>query len=158
MLSLKILMPTLLILLVQYVHGQDNCNLSQIQSSNYMVGSCNGLTFQSSIGTISQIYGSCNGLNFDSPLFGGDISTKTEELHKDISFHVYPNPSYDHINVAIKGISTYNLKLSSLVGNTIWIKENESLISIEELEKGYYILQLFDQTGKLFKSEKIIKI
>ena len=67
---------------------------------------------------------------------------------------IYPNPAQTEINV-ISDIPIF-IKLYDVFGREIKVC-NESKLNILELEKGVYILGVFDINGNQIKIEKIIK-
>lgn len=70
------------------------------------------------------------------------------------SLTIYPNPAQTEINVEAD-ISTF-MKLYDIFGREIKMSI-ESKLSICELDKGLYIVRIFDKNGKQLKTEKLIK-
>lgn len=70
-------------------------------------------------------------------------------------YSIYPNPSVDFIHV--QSPKQVVLKLSDLVGKTIYESEDKHSIDISALAAGLYFLQIAEPSGKILGIEKITK-
>jgi CubicO group peptidase (beta-lactamase class C family) len=68
---------------------------------------------------------------------------KTNTVHKNDneSFNLYPNPANDELHIQIPD-NHFNIKIYNLTGNLILESQNEKNISISDLQKGMYFLEL----------------
>lgn len=137
---------------------QAQCKLSPLPSTSYQVGTCGGKTFQSITGSLLSITGSCGGYEFGTPLTGGDIITGVEETASDIKFAIYPNPTIYGCNVEITGITSYKLKLKTMLGRPCEVITVDSYLDLSYLLPGLYFLEIRDAGNKLIHIEKIIKL
>lgn len=122
-------------------------NTSELTSS-VALHACLG---QSSVsGTIT----SFNGIirqGFQQPL--NDVSTNTNNNHKpDFTVIVYPNPvsTVAHISIVSNEADSYKLKLRTMSGIIVWVREN--VLGPTELRKdllasGLYILEVRNETS-----------
>lgn len=83
---------------------------------------------------------------------------------QDIAYNISisPNPTTGLITVAVdkEELNALNYQLNDLYGRIILdgkIKSNAERISIEHVLNGVYILNIFDETGNILTSEKIVK-
>jgi hypothetical protein len=75
---------------------------------------------------------------------------------------VFPNPTYDILNVTLQNQNIQNLdvEIYDVTGKIVFMKKfcNDSFqINISNLKRGNYILNLIDNSGNLLTSKKIIK-
>jgi hypothetical protein len=78
----------------------------------------------------------------------------------DAGVSLYPNPAKDKISVKAAWPFT-EVKATSLTGIQVIIStefqdEHETIVNLKELNKGIYILELYDR-GKLLHRQKLIK-
>ena len=85
----------------------------------------------------------CDGLDFVSSLH--ELSNSTVNL--------YPNPTVDLINIEVTGQLDYQANLYSLEGKLVHSSNNSSLIKVDGLPTGIYILEIKD----LQKNQKIVE-
>ena len=97
--------------------------------------------------------------NFNTTVFSAaDISSSTDDLNFNHSIQITPNPvSGQTIKVELEDVSADQFKIYSLAGRMIMSSTfRNNQIELENLESGYYILQLFDN-GRLVASDRLIK-
>ena len=68
---------------------------------------------------------------------------------------VYPNPAKDHLTV--KAPFPVVIKLINVVGKTVVERATPGTIDISSYASGLYLLNVFDEYGKLIRSETIVK-
>ncbi len=73
---------------------------------------------------------------------------------------IYPNPAQDKVNINIPniGIGDYSVSIYDVLGNEVKqakIQESNSIINIENLETGIYMLKILNN-GVVVKFEKLI--
>lgn len=79
------------------------------------------------------------------------------EFGKDtkVTVHIFPNPVRDVLHVA--AIMPLQLSLSDVFGRQMKAVTSANSIAVHELPAGIYWLSVFDRSGKLIKTQKIIK-
>jgi len=139
------------------------CRLTPMQGTQYQTGSCNGLIFQSQIGSIIVPSGDCGNLRFTPGLTGYETSTSTSEVFSYKDFKVFPNPFTGRFTVTVpENLSEFNVELRSLVGQIIFTKKEYSggasySYETNTLHPGIYILRIVTDNNEQFQY-KIIKI
>ena len=107
-------------------------------------------------------------ISFSSATDGDEIIYKefhctvsAEEIEKESAFEVFPNPSSDWVQLVFNeanssniGVEIYNLQ-GQLVFNKNLIRTSN--LSIGSLSKGYYILRVINEEGKLLGIQPLIK-
>ncbi len=68
---------------------------------------------------------------------------------------VYPNPAKDH--VWIKSPVPVSATLSGIEGRVLIREDKAGLLSLSGLAPGIYLLQISDRTGRILKTDKIVK-
>lgn len=71
------------------------------------------------------------------------------------TFTIYPNPATTELTIV--GYNPASLKLCNTLGQTVTEAYNTNKLQIAELSKGLYLLQVFDESGALLKTEKVVK-
>ncbi|MBO9700073.1 MAG: T9SS type A sorting domain-containing protein [Sporocytophaga sp.] len=70
---------------------------------------------------------------------------------------VFPNPTSDLLQLPLKGPKT--VVLTDLNGGIVKsFKTNQTVISLNELKSGEYILTVMNDAGQIWASQKIVKI
>lgn len=93
------------------------------------------------------------------------ISTNTSSIKKDNQLvKIFPNPTKNSITVTYPFKNeNHTVIISNLLGETVFSKQTEGLVSekfllnIEELNSGYYLLQIKSNTGSVIAKTKLIK-
>ena len=90
-------------------------------------------------------------------------TTQIKENINNIDFNIYPNPTYNFLNVEIvthSGVARNNkIKIVNTLGQitqTTNIQNQKTILNISALQNGIYFLQVFD-AEKLISTQKIIK-
>lgn len=87
--------------------------------------------------------------------------TAWEDLAKDISVDIYPNPTSDWINIELQASSDIQVKLLDAMGRSVVSKlalvEGANQLNLSGATPGLYFLQLIDQDQQTLKTFKIVK-
>lgn len=88
-----------------------------------------------------------------------DITSAVESELSD-KVKIYPNPAQDKVNINIPniGIGDYSVSIYDVLGNVVKhskIQESNSIINIENIETGIYMLKILNN-GAVVKFEKLI--
>ncbi|GAB1371874.1 hypothetical protein MASR1M45_19360 [Candidatus Kapaibacterium sp.] len=87
---------------------------------------------------------------------GGVVYTDVLENPYKNSFEIYPNPTYDFINIKLSNEKEFSYKIYDLLGNLVDSGSiNESKINVTDLNSGFYTIQLTN--GKNIHYSKFIK-
>ena len=80
----------------------------------------------------------------------------SEERH--IEFNIYPNPATNLLNISAKGGSFDKVELYGVDGKLVLKRtgQNLSLIDLESIDKGTYLLKIFNENN-LLKTKKVVK-
>lgn len=73
----------------------------------------------------------------------------------DDCIRIYPNPATTELTIV--GYNPSGLKLCNTLGQTVADAYNTNKLQIAELQKGLYLLQVFDKKGGLVRVEKVVK-
>jgi hypothetical protein len=74
---------------------------------------------------------------------------------------VYPNPAADQFTITLGQVPAVSLKVSSVMGLTVYngkipVDSPALTISTGNWHNGMYVLQLFDNRGKVVHSELLV--
>jgi len=83
-------------------------------------------------------------------------STGIQELLQNGRFRVYPNPASDA--VFIEGDHSRDAVLTDISGRRILHAGNADKIDIHALQPGFYYLKIYDPSGALIRTVKIVKV
>ena len=68
---------------------------------------------------------------------------------------IYPNPATSYVN--FDAAQMVNVKIATSRGKVVISKDNAKSIDISKLPNGVYIINVYDDTKKLLKTEKLLK-
>ncbi len=86
--------------------------------------------------------------------------------NEDIDLTVYPNPSKENLFVDFSNVTNQEISVSyidvlgKVISENLSIEKNKNTYQLElfnRLDKGFYIVQFYDETSSLIKSQRIIK-
>mgnify|MGYP006098809127 CR=1 FL=1 len=100
-----------------------------------------------------------SGDNIGSTLFLDDLSFSgggvgLSELTDDLNVLLYPNPASNVLNIKLPEKETYSIRINNLLGKTVIQLNNYSglnSISTDLLEKGSYLVSIFNDTRQITK-------
>jgi hypothetical protein len=101
---------------------------------------------------------------FQQPLFIGTGVSNEKELDWEVK--TYPNPVYDHLNIAIRLTKPMdlNLEVYDLTGKKLWIEELRNIsvnydhtLNLIHLKNGIYLLKVTSTDQRLNRIIKILK-
>jgi sugar phosphate isomerase/epimerase len=95
-----------------------------------------------------------NGVDEDCD--GFDLVTSIYEL-SNFSVNIYPNPAIDIVNIDISGSDKYDANVFDLAGKLITNTSNQSIIQIQTLPQGTYLLEIKDLNTGLKIVKRIVK-
>ena len=83
------------------------------------------------------------------------------ELQGNPSFHFYPNPAKDQLNVQIQEEGMYSLSLININGQEVYRSQRiegklENTINLMDISSGIYFLKIFDGNGTRLYQEKVV--
>ncbi|MCK9320769.1 MAG: T9SS type A sorting domain-containing protein, partial [Bacteroidales bacterium] len=81
-------------------------------------------------------------------------------VKENIDFIVYPNPAKDNITITTKQLEGGILSLYDIMGKEILrrrINNDETILDINSLKAGIYILKVLDKENSIVGNKKIIK-
>ena len=89
------------------------------------------------------------------------ISDTKEVLENDAtSVTLYPNPTTDYFNIALKGMERADIVITDLLGKVIYQtttqEENIALQKGNTFKAGLYLIRVTDQNNKAYNSKLII--
>lgn len=96
-----------------------------------------------------------NGIDEDCD--GADLVSALHNL-EDFTINIFPNPSSDIINIEVNSQQEYTTNLYKLNGKLISSNKNNSILEIQSLAQGAYLLEVVDQSSGNNIIEKIIKL
>ena len=92
-----------------------------------------------------------------------DINTNTNSIAQNVDLTIYPNPARDFININIEHqsldfdeIHVYNLQ-GQLVKTANLNGSNNTMINLDELSAGTYLVQIFTLDNSQYIIQKVIK-
>jgi Secretion system C-terminal sorting domain len=135
------------------------CIYSPVIAKAYFQHNCDDKSLQNLVGADIPIYGNIGSLYFTSPLTDHVIISNTED--KSINhLRIYPNPAFDFVSIEwphldIAYIFFYS-QIGQLISNTSIEAYSISMIDIQHLKPGYYIVKAITSTKQIFIS-KLIK-
>jgi hypothetical protein len=98
-------------------------------------------------------------VKMDSNLVGGNYSMVSvkENLKDNFNIHVFPNPSFNIININLSTeVENNDIKLYDIAGKEVFILDKilkssgkSRILNIEELANGIYYLKIFNRTEKI---------
>ena len=100
---------------------------------------------------------SCEGNVHEIRIYQKNILSNDQIGSDDHAFAIYPNPAIDIININISGDLKYEVTIFDLQGRIMISKKNPSVIDIQALPQGIYLLELKDLDSGQKVIEKIIK-
>ncbi len=140
-------------------NAQAQCHYSPIIGQAYYHENCGGNSMQNLTGVVIPVYGSYNGIQFTSPLTNTVVITSTKD-EKFSDLEIYPNPTFDHINIKWPHTFDAEIFIYTQVGqliSTSYINANTvSIIDINHLLSGYYTIKAVTKNNQIFIS-KLIK-
>ena len=83
-----------------------------------------------------------------------DVHGKSDAIHSAPAFYVYPNPADDHILIA-GGRTPQDSTLDNILGQTVKFLPDKAWLSVADLPRGIYFLQLAD-TGRPVAVREIV--
>jgi len=97
----------------------------------------------------------------DANMFGTCTDLGANNLSNDFSFHIYPNPTKDYLNVIFNNkINSGKITLLNMLGqevNSININQTNFIqIDLKDLNNGIYLLNIYS-SNQLINQQKIIK-
>jgi len=95
-----------------------------------------------------------NGIDEDCD--GSDLTTSTHQLSNAI-FQIYPNPVKDIINIEVTGQLKYQSVIFTVDGKELMRATNETILHVESLTSGTYLLEIIDLDTKQKIVKKIVK-
>jgi hypothetical protein len=98
---------------------------------------------------------SCEGNVHEIRIYQNILSTNQIELD-DRAFAIYPNPVIDMINIDVSGNLKYEATIYDLQGRIMISTTNQSIIDIQTLPQGTYLIKITDLDSGQNVSEKII--
>ncbi|PWE00312.1 CBM96 family carbohydrate-binding protein [Marinilabilia rubra] len=91
--------------------------------------------------------------------FVEEIVTRNEKVLQDSSIKVYPNPASSDIYISGADIEGVEIEVYSLTGRIVKQKrinqQNQTSISVREIEAGIYILRM-QRNGRILKNQKLV--
>ena len=88
------------------------------------------------------------------------VITSLNASNNDISFEVYPNPSYGKVNLCIANSSNYRVVISNTLGQVVYseklLADKTSLDFSQFGNKGIYFLQITDNKGNVVGRKKVV--
>jgi hypothetical protein len=87
--------------------------------------------------------------------------------HSKNDIYVFPNPTFDNVNIRIEGseYKYYTLSIYNIIGKKLWSKrinvnsqKHEEFVDLPPLEKGVYIYGVDTPNGKRIKSRRLVII
>lgn len=114
-----------------------------------------------------RVYG-YNGANSAATCYTLRVQTGTAALTElpavnteGLTVRLFPNPAKDKLNVYVVGDNTRkNLTVYDLLGRAVYtgpLNEMFTTLSLQKLKRGFYIVKVSAQDGKVLYSEKILK-
>jgi len=94
-----------------------------------------------------------NGIDEDCD--GVDFTSSIYEISNAI-INIYPNPTIELIKIDVSGQLEYQVILQDVTGRVLFQDRNASMINMDDLESGTYILRLEDQSSPASLTERII--
>jgi len=94
-----------------------------------------------------------------------DIGNYADCTHSTNDIYVFPNPTFDNVNVRIEGSENeyYILSIYNIIGKKLWSKrlnvsskKHEEFVDLPPLEKGVYIYGVDTPNGKRIKSRRLV--
>lgn len=103
--------------------------------------------------------GKIRAATFGRGIWESDVNSTTASSDNILSrgIKIYPNPSSDKINIKGFENKTFKLKIFNTTGQIVLRSENNNTISVKNLDKGCYILELQDHMGNSVVEKLIIK-
>jgi PKD repeat protein len=129
------------------------------------VGAISGATDQFYVGTNAQSYYVCitDGAGCTACSDTIEIINSVHEFDLSNFFQVYPNPAHDKVVISnTSGISKGTLQILDATGRlvkneSVYFIQEKAEISLEEIAKGSYILQLLDEKQQVIFSTQLVK-
>ena len=84
------------------------------------------------------------------------MSTDQIELD-DEAFTIYPNPAIDIIKIDVSGSLKYEVTIYDLQGRIMISKRNQSVINVQTLPQGNYLIEIENSDTGQKVIEKIIR-
>lgn len=91
-------------------------------------------------------------------LFSSTLSS--QDFYNETKAIVYPNPFNDEIRISLSDNQNYSIKIINPLGQELKsfkMNNQESIVSLSELNSGVYIVNFYNSENKLVNSKKIIK-
>lgn len=108
-------------------------------------------------GFISELaLSSCEGQVHEIRIYQNALSTDQIELD-DEAFTIYPNPAIDIIKIDVSGSLKYEVTIYDLQGRIMISKRNQSVINVQTLPQGNYLIEIENSDTGQKVIEKIIR-
>ena len=103
--------------------------------------------------------GKIRAATFGRGIWESNVNSTTASSDNILSrgIKIYPNPSSDKINIEGFENKKFKLKIFNTTGQIVLRSENNNTISVKNLDKGCYILELQDDMGNSVVEKLIIK-
>ena len=82
----------------------------------------------------------------------------TEDLFDESRLAVFPNPVSDWLNLQTDILDIKMILVHDVLGRLVLQSSFQPLLNVQQLERGMYIISLFDKQNQLLHSFKINKI
>ena len=96
-----------------------------------------------------------NGIDEDCD--GSDLITSTKINNLKITASIYPNPSFDEINIELEGLDQWETSVINYLGKSIKTDKNKNKLNISNLPGGLYFLKIKDLKSSQYIIKRIVK-
>lgn len=139
------------------------CNIGSANFfQSYSTGSCNGMSFQSIVGSL-QTNASCNGSDYTSILTSGRIMTNLAKNEELTAFKMYPNPASDLLYIEWKpkpiiiNFKVMNVYGTEIISGSTSVNQSQIKIDLQSISSGIYFL-IFNSSNTQILSRTFTKI
>jgi len=92
---------------------------------------------------------------------GAASHQQSPAVERTSNVQVYPNPAVDQFTIVLEQVPAVSLKVSSVMGKTVYNSQISTdspvlTISTGSWHNGMYVLQLFDNRGKIVHAELLV--
>ncbi|MBK7183157.1 MAG: T9SS type A sorting domain-containing protein [Bacteroidetes bacterium] len=87
-----------------------------------------------------------------------NVGINESSVENDL-FKLYPNPTNRNLNLSIKGenLNEYNISITDIIGQKKTFERSNSVLFLEDLSPGIYIITATSKNGDHRLSQKFIK-